>query len=219
MLRKIFSAILLATFLLLTACGNKLPEVVADKAVEAYAQLYTCGEIDDDLRHATALTDADIAEARGKVTATLVKFMGRYPLSEETLQIVTKKYLDRLNNIKDITATLTKGDKTHPVVELVTTSINHESAVLFAEEDDDLNALEEKLAELKAQGVTDDELKRNPEFQKFALEKIGSFLDGFVMNAEATILVPCKIVTGADGKLYWQPEDVDAIEHYISGQP
>ncbi|MBR3745627.1 MAG: hypothetical protein IKN27_01545 [Selenomonadaceae bacterium] len=218
MLRKIFSTILLATFLLLTACGQKLPETSADKTVEAYAQLYTCGEIDDELKPATNLTDADIAEARGKVIATLVKFLERYSLSEETLQVLTKKYLDRLNKIKDITATLHSGDKAHPVVELVTTSINHESAVLFAEEDEDLDALEEKLAELKAQGVTDDELKRNPEFQKFALEKIGSFLDGFVMNAEATILVPCKIVTGADGKLYWQPENVGAIEHYISGQ-
>ncbi len=218
MLRKIFSTILLATFLLLTACGQKLPEVGADKTVAAYAQLYTCGEIDDELKPATNLTDAEISAARGKITATLLKFLGRYSLSEETLQVVTKKYLDRLNDIKDITATLTKGDKNHPVVELVTTSINHESAVLFAEDDDELNALEEKLAELKAQGVTDDELKRNPEFQKFALEKIGSFVDNFVMNAEATILVPCKIVTGADGKLYWQPENVDAIEHYISGQ-
>ena len=218
MLRKIFSTALLATLLLVTACGQKLPEIGADKTVEAYAQLYTCGEIDDDLRHATNLTDDDIAEARTKVVATLVEFLKRYPLSDETLQVVTKKYLDRLNDIKDITATLTKGDKTHPVVELVTTNINHESAVIFAEEDDDLNALAAELSRLKAQGVTDVELKCNPEFQKLALEKIGNFVDNFVMNAEATILVPCKIVTGADGKLYWQPENVDAIAQYISGQ-
>ena len=179
---------------------------------------YSMGEIDDELKSATNLTDADIAEARSKVVATLLHFMKRYPLSDETLQTVTKKYLDRLNNIKDITATLTKGDETHPIVELVTTNINHESALIFAEEDDDLNALANELATLKAQGVTDDELKRNPEFQKRALAAIGNFVDSFVMNAEATILVPCKIVTGSDGKLYWQPENVEAIEHYISGQ-
>lgn len=219
MLRKIFSTALLATLLLLSACGQKLPEVGADKAVEAYAQLYSCGEISDELKPATNLTDADIAEARGKVIATLIKFMKRYPLSDETLQLVTEKYLDRMKNIMDITATLEKGgDANHPVVELVTTNINPDTVEIFAEEDDGLNALKAEIAELKAQGVTDDELKRNPEFQKHALAAIGNFVDNFVMNAEATILVPCKIVTGADGKLYWQPENVDAIAQYITGQ-
>lgn len=218
MLRKIFSTILLATFLLLTACGQKLPEFGADKTVKAYAQLYSCGEIDDELKPAINLTDAEIAEARGKIISPLLQALKQYPLSEETLRGITKKFLDRMKNIMDITATLTEGDKNHPVVELVTTNINPDTVELFVEEDDGLNALKAKIAELKAQGVTDDELKQNPEVQKLALEAIGNFVGEFVMNAEATILVPCKIVTGADGKLYWKPENVDAIEHYITGQ-
>ena len=219
MLRKIFLTALLATAIFLTACGNKLPEFGADKSVAAYAQLYSCGEIDDELRPAISLTDAEIAEARGKVIAPLLRALEQYPLSEETLRGITKKFLDRMKNIMDITATLEKGgDKNHPVVELVTTNINPDTVELFVDEDDGLNAFKAKIAEFKAQGITDDELKRNPEIQKLALETIGNFVGEFVLNAEATILVPCVVVTGADGKLYWQPENVDAIAEYISGQ-
>lgn len=210
---------LLAAAILLTACGNKLPESSADKAVTAYAQLYSCGEIDDELRPAVNLTDADIAEARKKFVAPVLQALQKYPLTEETLQGITKKFFDRMKNIMDITATLTKnGDANHPVVELVTTNANVEILKIFAEDDDDLIAFRSEFARLKAQGVTDDELKQNPEFQKQALEAIGNFFGDLTLNAEATILVPCVIVTGADGKLYWQPENVDAIAKYIAGQ-
>ena len=219
MLRKIFSVAMLAVLLLLTACGQKLPDSSADKTVEAYAQLYSCGEINDELKHATNLSDADIAAAREKVIAPLLRALKQYPLSEETSQGITKKFLDRIKNIMDITATLEKGDDSaRPVVELVTTTINPETVELFAADDDGLNALKAEIAELKARGVTDDELKQNPEIQKLALEAIGNFVGEFNMNERATILVPCKIVTGADGKLYWQPENVEAILQHISGQ-
>ena len=218
MLRKIFSVTILLT-LLLTACGQKLPEVDADKAVTAYAQLYTCGTIDVDLRHAVNLSDADIAEARTQVVAPLIRALKQYPLSDETIRGVTEKFLDRLQHVMDIKVKLKDGDREHPTVELVATNINPETVEIFAEDDDDLNALKSRLAELHAQGVTDDELKRSSEVQRFALAAIGKFVGEFNMNEEATILVPCKIVTGANGKLYWQPEDVQAIARHITGQP
>ena len=217
MLRKIFSVTILLT-LLLTACGQKLPEVDADKAVTAYAQLYTCGTIDDDLKHAVNLSDADIAEARAQIVAPLIRALEQYPLADETIRGLTEKFLDRLQHVMDIKVKLKDGDKERPTVELVTTTINPATVEIFAEEDDDLNALKAHLAELKVQGVTDDKLKANPEIQKLAFEAIGKFVGGFNINERATILVPCKIVTGADGKLYWQPEDVAAIAQHITGQ-
>ena len=218
MLMKIFSTALLAATLLLTACGQKLPEVDADKAVTAYAQLYTCGAIDDDLKHAVNLSDADIVVARAEVVAPLIRALKQYPLAEETIDGVTEKFLDRLHSIMDIKTALTHGDKERPTVELVATNINPQTVEIFAEDDDGLNALKARLAELKAQGVTDDQLKSNAEVQRLALDAIGKFIGEFNMNEEATLNVPCKIVTGADGKLYWQPEDVQSIARFISGQ-
>lgn len=218
MLRKIFSVTILLT-LLLTACGQKLPEVDADKAVTAYAQLYTCGTIDDDLKHAVNLSDGDIAEARAQIVAPLIRALEQYPLADETIRGLTEKFLDRLQHVMDIKVKLKDGDKERPTVELVTTTINPATVEIFAEEDDGLNALKAQLAELKAQGLTDDEIKRNPEVQSFALDGLGKFLGDFNMNEKATILVPCKIVADANGKLYWQPEYVQAIARHITGQP
>ena len=218
MLRKNFSVTLLAATFLLTACGQKLPDSSADKAVTAYAQLYTCGAIDADLRHTVNLTDAGITEARQQIVAPLVRALEQYPLSDETILGVTEKFLDRMHRVMDIKTKIKRGDREHPTVELVATNINSATVEIFAEDDDGLNAFKARIAELKAQGVTDDQLKRNHEVQSFALKAIGKFVGEFNMNEEATILVPCIVVTGADGKLYWQPEDVQAIARYITGQ-
>lgn len=217
MLRKLFSAALIAATILLTACGQKLPEASADKAVTAYAQLYTCGTIDDELRPTVNLSDGDIAEARARLVKFLTDAVEKYPLADETIDAIAKKLLDRLHSIMDIKAKL-KNDGEHPTVELVATTINLDSVKSFAAEDDDINALKSRLNELKTQGVTDDELKADLEFQKLALDAIGGFVSEIFLNEEATILVPCKIVTGANGKLYWQPEDVQAIARHITGQ-
>ena len=217
MLRKLFSAALIAATILLTACGQKLPEASADKAVTAYAQLYTCGTIDDELRPTVNLSDGDIAEARARLVKFLTDAVEKYPLADETIDAIAKKLLDRLHSIMGIKAAI-KADGEHPTVELVATTINLDFVKSFAAEDDNVVVLKSRLDELKAQGVTDDELKADLEFQKLALDAIGGFVSEIFLNEEATILVPCKIVTGADGKLYWQPEDVQAIARFISGQ-
>lgn len=218
MLRKIFSTAVLTAILLLTACGQKLPESSADKAVTAYAQLYTCGAIDEEFRPTVNLSDADIAEARAQLVKFLTDAVEKYPLADETIDAIAKKLLDRLHSIMDIKTALKDGDSAHPTVELVATSINLDFVKSFAAEDDDVVALKSRIAELHAQGVTDDELKADNEIQKLALDAIGNFVGEIFLNEAATILVPCKIVTGADGKLYWQPEDVQAIARFISGQ-
>lgn len=218
MLRKIFSTAVLTAILLLTACGQKLPEVDATKAVTAYAQLYTCGAIDDELRPAVNLSEADIAKARAQLVKFLTDAVEKYPLADETIDAIAKKLLDRLHSIMDIKTALTHDDKEHPTVELVATSINLDFVKSFAAEDDSVVALKSRIDNLHARGVTDNELKADPEIQKLALDAIGGFVSEIFLNEKATILVPCKIVTGANGKLYWQPEDVEAIARFISGQ-
>ena len=219
MLRKNFLTALIAATILLTACGQKLPESSADKAVTAYAQLYTCGTIDDEIRPTVNLSDGDIAEARARLVKFLTDAVEKYPLADQTIDAIAKKLLGRLHSIMDIKAAIKDGTDEHPTVELVTTTINLDFVKSFAAEDDRVVALKSRLDELKTQGVTDDELKADLEFQKLALDAIGGFVGEIFLNEEATILVPCKIVTGANGKLYWQPEDVQAIAHFISGQP
>lgn len=218
MLRKDFLTALIAATILLTACGQKLPESSADKAVTAYAQLYTCGTIDDEIRPTVNLSDGDIAEARARLVKFLTDAVEKYPLADQTIDAIAKKLLGRLHSIMDIKAAIKDGTDEHPTVELVTTTINLDFVRSFAAEDDRVVALKSRLGELKTQGVTDDELKADLEFQKLALDAIGGFVGEIFLNEEATILVPCKIVTGANGKLYWQPEDVQSIARFISGQ-
>ena len=119
--------------------------------------------------------------------------------------------------ISRITATIAKDDKENPVVELITPSINKEFSTALAEEDEGFLAFKTTLAELRAQGLTDEQLKASPEFQKFALDSAGEFVSGFTMNERATIHVTCEIVEGSDGKSYWKPKDEQAIKNYIMG--
>lgn len=230
MLRKIlFGALTLLVALSLVGCGAKkdanadkkeevMVEGSADKAVLAYAQLYAHGMVDEDNQKSTSLTQADIDKAHEQVVAPLVESFKEYPLSEASVKSITGQYLDKLHMAMDIKATVKTEDKEHPVVELTATTINKEGAVKVAEENADLGALATAFGELKAQGLTDDQLKESEEFQQFALESIDNFINEFPLNETATLEVTCEAVKGSDGKMYWKPQDEQALAKFVTGQ-
>lgn len=236
MLKKIlFGALTVLLALSLVGCGGKKDaakpaeapaeqkaevavEGAPDKAVLAYAQLYAYGIIEDENQAAAGMTDADIDKVQDKILTPIVDAFKMYPLSDESVAEMTGKYVEKLHVAMDIKATVKTEDKEHPVVELSATTINQEGAKKVAESNADLVALGTAYGELKAQGLTDEDLKTSPDFQQFALESIDNYINEFPLNAEAKIDVTCKITDGADGKKYWAPENPEAVAKFVNGQ-
>ena len=238
MLRKVlFGALTLLLAFCLVGCGGgkkdeakkddtapkaeeavKAPEGSPDKAVLAYAQLYAYGVIEDENQAAAGMTEKDIEAVQDQVLSPIVTAFQQYPLSEESVAEMTGQYVTKLHTAMDMKATVKKDDKTNPVVELTATTINQEGASKVAESNEDLVALGVAYGELQAQGLTEEQLKASPEFQQFALESIDKFINEFPLNPEASIEVTCQAVEGSDGKMYWAPNDPEAVAKFVTGQ-
>lgn len=236
MLKKIlFGALTVLLALSLVGCGGKKDEAkpaeapaeqkaevavegAPDKAVLAYAQLYAYGIIEDENQAAAGLTDADIDKVQDKILMPIVDAFKMYPLSDESIAEMTGRYVEKLHMAMDIKATVKKDDKEHPVVELSATTINQEGAAKVATENADLVALGTAYGELKAQGLTDEDLKASEDFQKFALESIDNYINEFPLNETATLEVTCDAVKGSDDKMHWAPQDPEAVAKFVNGQ-
>ena len=235
MFRKVlFGALTLLLALSLVGCGGKKDEAktdapaeqkaevkvegAPDKAVLAYAQLYAYGVIEDENQAAAGMQQADIDKVQEQVLSPIVEAFKMYPLSEESVADMTGKYVEKLHMAMDMKTTVKKDDKEHPVVELTATTINQEGAAKVAEENADLVALGTAYGELKANGLSDEDLKTSEDFQKFAMESIDNYINEFPLNETATLEVTCKAVEGSDGKMYWAPEDPTAVAKFVTGQ-
>ena len=238
MIRKVlFGALTLLLALCLVGCGGKkedtakkdeapakAEEVKAevegtpDKAVLAYAQLYAYGIIEDENMAAAGMTEKDIEAVQDQVLAPIVDAFKQYPLSDESVAEMTGNYVAKLHAGMDMKATVKKEDAKNPVVELKATTINQAGAAQVAENNADLVALGTAYGELQAQGLTAEQLKESAEFQQFALESIDNFINEFPLNPEQTLEVTCEAVQGSDGKMYWAPQDPQAVAKFVSGK-
>ena len=111
----------------------------------------------------------------------------------------------------DMKATVKKEDAEPPVVELSATTINQEGAAKVAAENADLVALGNAYSELKANGLTDEDLKASADFQQFAIESIDNYINEFPLNETATLEVTCDAVKGSDDKMHWAPQNPEAV--------
>lgn len=232
MIRKILFGLLTALLALsLVGCGGDdsgdssekktetaKPEFSADKAVLGYAQLYSYGVPEDDAAKATGLSAKEIEEAQVQVIAPLIEAFREFPISEENAQAITTQYIEKLQAAMDIKTKLKTDDPKNPVVELTASVLNIEGVSKVAEENTDLVALGAAMAELQAQGMTEEQLKENAEFQKFALESINKFIDEFPLNPEESVEIRCEAIEGSDGKLYWAPADIDRLKKFVTGE-
>ena len=236
MLKKIlFGALTVLLALSLVGCGGKKDaakpaeapaeqkaevavEGAPDKAVLAYAQLYAYGVIEDENQAAAGMTDADIEKVQDQIIAPIVNAFKMYPLSDESVAEMTGQYVEKLHIAMNMKATVKTEDKEHPVVELTATTINQEGAAKVAESNKDLIALGTAYGELKAQGLTDEDLKASKDFQEFALESIDNYINEFPLNAEATLEVTCNAVECSDGKMHWAPQNPEAVAKFVNGQ-
>lgn len=229
MLRKIVFGLLTALLALsLVGCGGNAdsgkkvepepkPEFSADEAILAYAQLYAYGLAADETQAATGLTNAEIEQLQREFIEPMNDAFKGYPLSDENVQKMTAKFVKNLRLKMDIKTKIIKDDLKNPVVELTATTIKNEELDDVTEKNTDLVALGVAMGELQKQGMTEEQLKANPEFQKFVLESLSRFIDEFPLNPEASISVPCKMIQGFDGKMYWAPVDADKIKNFVAG--
>jgi len=81
-----------------------------------------------------------------------------------------------------------------------------------------LIALIGMVGQLKADGVTDEQLKANADVQKLAVTALTKYVDAIPLQGEKTFDVVCKEIKGSDGKTRWTPEDEDALVKFITGQ-
>lgn len=238
MLKKLlFGALTLLLALSLVGCGGKKdeakpaenkpaaqneaapeaakPEFSADKAILAYAQLYAYGLAEDE--KAAGLTDADTKPIEDKVIGDLLQAFKAFPLSDENVENATATYIEKLHKGMEIKTVLKKDDPTAPVVEVSLETIDQAGAAQAAANSEDLKALNEALQELHAQGITDDQLKENAEFQDAVLQVIDSYTNEIPLKARTLKDFTCEAVQGSDGKMYWAPKDVEALAKFVNG--
>ena len=235
MLKKIlFGALTVLLALSLVGCGAKKDaaktdapaeqkaevtvEGAPDKAVLACAQLLAYGKTDAENQAAAGITEADAEKAKTQALMPITEAFKVYPLSDESVAEVTGKYVEKLQAAMDIKATVKTEDKEHPVVELSAVTINQEGVAKVAADNADLAALASAYEELKANGLSDDDLKASADFQQFAVESIDNYINEFPLNETATLEVTCNAVEGSDGKKYWAPADSEAVAKFVSGQ-
>lgn len=192
------------------------PEFAADKAVLAYAQLFAYGVPEDE--KAAGMTEADMKPMQEKTIGALLQAFSMFPLSDENVQNATAAYVEKLHKGMEIKATLIKDDPGQPIVELSLEPLDVEGATQVSQNHQDVQALAMALEELHAEGITDDQLKQEPEFQTAVLEVIDNFTNEYPLKPRVTKQFTCKIVQGSDGKNYWAPENPEELAKFVSGQ-
>ena len=192
------------------------PEGSADKAVLAYAQLFAYGLPEDP--SAAGMTDADTKPMEEKTIGALLQAFSAFPLSDENVQNATASYIQKLHNAMEIKTVLKQDDAEKPVVEVSVEPLDAAGAAQVSQTHEDVQALASALEQLHAEGITDEQLKENPEFQQAVLEVIDNFTNEYPLKPRVTKQFTCKIVQGSDGKNYWAPEDPEALAKFVMGQ-
>lgn len=215
MLRAVLTMVALLAVLSLAGCGAEKPKDSADKAVQGWAEMYAYGVSDNE--SATGMTKAQSEQISEKVIGDTLKAFSMYPLSQENVEVMTTEYINKLQAAMEIKTKIKKDDSEHPVVEVSASVIDHQGAEKLAQTNEDLLALGVALGQLRAQGFTDEQLKANAEFQDAAMECISNYVDEIPLKATQTFEVKCSVAKGDDGKMYWAPEDPQALMNFITG--
>ena len=224
MFKRIFAcALILAAMFCMTGCGGEKPastennNATPDKAVLAYAELTTHGKSDN--AAAAGLTDKEKSDISNAIITGFAKSIAEVaPLSDNSLQAITKVFHEKFSKDMKFTATVKKDDAANPVVELKTTPIDYNAAVQGAGAIDEWIALVGMVGQLKADGVTDEQLKANNEVQNVAVTALTKFINAIPLQGEKTFDVTCNKIKDSDGKEHWAPSDIDAFNKFLTGQ-
>lgn len=216
MFRKIFVCAVFLAAICLAGCGTEKIVGTPDKAVLAYAEISMLGESDN--MAAAGFSEDDKKEIRYRLANTFVDSMKPIaPLSEASAQEVTDLYFKHIKDKITFRVTLKKDDAEHPIVDITTTPIDQTASAKLSAGSDEILSLIGMVGKLKSEGATDDQLKDNAEVQKLAVTALGKYIDNIQFQAEQTLEVPCKMMTGHDGKVHWAPANEEAFVNFLTG--
>ncbi len=215
MSRIALTMVALLAVLCLAGCGAEKPKESADKAVLGWAEMYAYGVSDNE--SATGMTKAQSDQVSEKVIGDMLKAFSMFPLSQQNVEAMTTEYITKLQAAMEIKTKIKKDDAEHPVVEVSAAVIDHQGADKLAQTSEDMIALGVVLGQLRAQGFTDEQLKADADFQNAVMECVRSYVDEIPLKATQTFEVKCSADKGDDGKMYWVPEDPQALMNFITG--
>ena len=197
---------------LMTGCSDK-PKESADKAVLAYAELYTFASSEH--LSATGMTDAQSGKISDGVLSSVKQQFASFQLTDANVDAITDAYLTDLAGRMTLETKLKKDDSEQPVVELTATPLDTAGAAQLAATDADMVSMATYMGQAAAQGVN---LKADAQFQTAAMSTLKDYIHKIPLQGKKTMDVTCKLVKSDDGKdVYWAPSDPEAIARFIAG--
>ena len=216
MLKKILLCAAFLTALMVSGCGEEKILGSPDKAVLAYAETFMTGESPE--ASAAGFSNEYTASIRNAAVKNFINTLEKIvPLSDETAQQLSQQYFDKLKGSVTFKATL-KAEGASPVVELTATPIDYAAAARAAVNNDELMALLGMVGQLKADGVTNEQLKTNQDVQALAARAFGKYLADIPFQAEKTFEVSCSKVEEANGTVHWAPSEGKKLIDFLTGQ-
>ncbi len=213
----LFSLLSVLVIFCLTGCGAEKPKPKdsAEKSILGWSEMCAFG-ISDNVS-ATGMTKAQQDQISEKVIGEMLQAFSMFPLSEKNVEAITSEYIAKLQPAMEISTKIKKADDEHPVVEVTADLIDQKANAEMAAKNENLIALGTVLGELRAKGVTDEQIKNDAEFQQAVMECVNSFVDEIPLKGKQTFDVTCNIAEGDDGKFYWVPADVEKLQKFLGG--
>lgn len=147
--------------------GTELPEIAADKAILAYAEIFAFGSSDN--FSATGLSQAQENKISAEVTKNLMAAFKDYPLSDRNISALHAKYISKLKAAMNLQTKIKKKNKRNPVVEVTAATVNSDLAK-FASNNENLLALSYEMHQRQNEGATFSTLKTDLQFQNTAFK-------------------------------------------------
>lgn len=177
---------LIMTFCLAIVVEAATPKLSPEKAIQSLAENYAFG--------------TDENSAAEKFLMTTLK---DYTLSTATASQIKSAYAAKLQSIMNITTTLKKNDREHPVVTITVTTLDP----TIAGNNSNLTALKVN----SRMGSSENDSS----YQNFILQSVSSFINEMPLSSRKSFDVVCEAVEGDDGDLYWITEDPIAFNEAL----
>jgi len=225
----LFSILSVLMIFCLTACGNEnsststektavvteKPKDSAEKSVLGWAEMCAFGVSDN--VSATGMTKAQEDQISERVIGDMLQAFSAFPLNESNVQRITTEYITKLQAAMEISTKIKKADDEHPIVEVSADVIDQKATAEMAAKNENMIALGQVLGELRAKGVTDEDIKNDAEFQEAVFECVNAYVDEIILKEKQTLDVTCNLAEGDDGKIYWMPADVEKLQKFLGG--
>ena len=149
-LKMLLAFVGIMAIFLMTGCSDK-PKESADKAVLAYAELYTFASSEH--LSATGMTDAQSGKISDGVLSSVKQQFASFQLTDANVDAITDAYLTDLAGRMTLETKLKKDDSEQPVVELTATPLDTAGAAQLAATDADMVSMATYMGQAAAQGV------------------------------------------------------------------